>query len=356
MWPFLNRLSRNLIIACALFPTASTACTVWGALTANDILVAKNRDFYPGNQQFSLNSQIHPSSVTSKYKYFGLYADNQFDNKYLIKMGINETGLTVLMTFASSIPSSQRNATVPYYQVMEEILGNYNNIDAIYKNSKTLFQNSTPINYVFADRNKAMICEIGLKNKYQCNIFSRNDKNKVLTFAQTNHYIFDSLKQDNLVPPVNQQTSYLRFAKINELMQNHSSNLSLNQFIKFSLNTESKNDNPLAKFDVGYENTYQDNSILRTFNSHPDRKDPEDPNSDQAVSSMIIKISHDKHKPIELYLRIIKSITDVDNKKYPQRIEYIEAVTTLDNAISHPDSIHFQKKSCKRNIHSKTCS
>ena len=78
-------------------------------------------------------------------------------------MGVNQTGLVVFMTFASTIPSNQRVAKIPYYVVMEKILGNYHSVDSIHKDSKKLFQDSTPINYIFADRTKAMICEIGLK-------------------------------------------------------------------------------------------------------------------------------------------------------------------------------------------------
>ncbi len=337
------------ILLSTLFISSSQACTVWGVITPEKVLIAKNRDFYPGNQKFIAVAN------KGKYKFFGLYGDNQYDNNYTIKMGINETGLTVFMTFASSIPLKQRAARIPYYKVMENILGNYNNVDAVQKDSKRLFQDSTPINYVFVDRSSAMICEIGLKNDYKCEVYARDANKKAITFAQTNHYILQGMEQYNLVPVADQQTSYYRLNKINALMKNNFSNLTLDQFIKFSFNTQAANDNPLAKFDAGYENTYQDNGIFRTFNSHPDRKNKTHPNSDQGVSTMMVEISNNKYMPIRLYLRKVDSITDSQDKPFTQQIKYTDVTTTLDRAIYKPDSINYVKKTCKRDVNSVSC-
>jgi hypothetical protein len=327
--------------------TANT-CTVWGAITPNDLIIGKNRDFYPGSQRFkTINDQ-------GKYRFFGLYGANQSDVQATIKMGINQAGVVVFMTFASTIPLKQRTAKIPYYTVMENILANYSDVDSIYRAKKQLFKDSTPINYVFADRNKALLCEIGLNNDYKCQIYNRN-KPAVVTFAQTNHYILHGLQQYNLTPKLQQQTSYFRLNKINELMQANLAELSLTKFIEFSFNTEAVNDNPLAKFDEGYANTYQDNSILRTFNSHPDRKNNDHVDSDQGVSSMLVELPRDKKRPIELYLRIIDQINDVNDAHFTQKIYYSETRTTLNTAINTPESIVFNAKSCLRNLTSKTC-
>ncbi|MCD6046898.1 MAG: Acyl-coenzyme A:6-aminopenicillanic acid acyl-transferase [Gammaproteobacteria bacterium] len=336
-------------ILAACLVNSSQACTVWGTLTPNELLIAKNRDFYPGNQKF-LTIQHK-----NKYKFFGLYGDKQYDNQYSIKMGVNETGLAAFMTFASTIPLKQRAAKISYEKVMENILENYHKVDDIKKNSKLLFSNSTPINYIFADRSKAMLCEIALNNQYQCKIFSRNSNGETVIFAQTNHYILENLTQYNLTPVIDQQTSYLRLNKITALMVHHLSELNLDQFIRFSFNTEAANDNPLAKFDKGYDNTYQDNSIFRTFNSHPDRKNKQYPNSDQAVSSMIIKLPKNDKAPIELYLRLIDNITDLNDKNHTQHIHYTFARTTLDQAIHDPSSINYQQGFCKRDVSTKIC-
>ncbi len=326
----------------------SYGCTVWGVLTQDKVLIGKNRDFYPGNQKFMIAGE------NAKYPFFGLYGDNQYDGKYTIKMGVNQTGLVVFMTFASTIPSKQRTAQIPYYQVMENILGNYDSVDAIYKNNKSLFQNTTPINYIFADRKKAMICEIGLHNNYLCHIYKKNDAS-IVKFAQTNHYILSGMQHFNFTPVIDQQTSYYRFDKINELMQKYSTDLTLKKFIDFSFNTESSNDNPLAKFDIGYKNTYQDNSIFRTFNSHPDRRDTKDPSSDQDVSTMIVELPDNPRAPVNLYLRIINKITDLSDPVFTQKIDYTEAFTTLDAATNRSSTIHYTQKSCQRTIHSAMC-
>jgi Acyl-coenzyme A:6-aminopenicillanic acid acyl-transferase len=321
---------------------------VWGTLVHDKVLIGKNRDFYPGNQKF------RTAGEDTKYKFFGLYGDNQFDGKYTIKMGVNQTGLVVFMTFASTIPKNQRTAKIHYYTVMENILGNYDSVDAVYKNSQSLFQNSTPINYIFADRKQAMICEIGLKNNYKCTFYKKRDGRKVL-FAQTNHYILPGMELYNLTPVINQQTSYDRFNKINELMQKNVSDLTFKKFVALSFNTEAVNDNPLAKFDTGYKNTYQDNSIFRTFNSHPDRRNTKQPNSDQDVSTMIVELPDNPNDPVNLYLRIINKITDLSDPVFTQKIDYVEGFTTLDKAINHPNMIRYTNKSCQRTIHSTRC-
>ncbi len=330
-----------------IWVNASPACTVWGTIADDQVLIAKNRDYYPGNQKFITMNNSH-------YKFFGLYGDNQYDGKYTIKMGVNQTGLVVFMTFASTIPSKQRSAKIPYYQVMEKILGNYRSIDAINNDSKTLFKDSTPINYIFADRTKTMICEIGLKQDYQCKNYSKRSDTPV-TFAQTNHYILPEMEKYNLTPFINQQTSYVRFNKIDELMQKSIPQLSFAKFIDFSFNTEAGNDNPLAEFDQGYTNTYQDNSIFRTFNSHPDRRNHQAPSSDQGVSTMIVELPRNTQYPVNLYLRIINNIKDSKDPVFTQNVSYTEAITVLDTAINNPGAITYLKKYCQRNINSKSC-
>ena len=339
----------SLLLSVAII-NISQACTVWGAITPDGVLIAKNRDFNPGHQKFlTINTK-------NKYSFFGLYADGQYNNHYTIRQGINEKGLVVFMTFASTIPLKLRSSKNTHFHIIQTILENYDTVDAIYKDRRLLFQRGTPVNYIFADRHQAMVCEVGLHYEYHCQIYSKNrHSSKIITFAQTNHYIFPELKKYNLTSVKNQQTSYLRVEKINQLMQEHLGILNLQQFIDFSFNTTAVNDNPLAKFDRGYSTTYQDNSILRTFNSHPDRRNKTRPDSDQAVSTMIVKLPIYQNKPIELYLRIIKNITDLQDKKDTQIIKYSEAMTTLDTAINHPSMIQYTQKSCKRDNQSIMC-
>ncbi len=119
--------------------------------------------------------------------------------------------------------------------------------------------------------------------------------------------------------------------------------------------TESKNDSPLAEFDSGHENTYQDNSVFRTFNNHPDIRNHKHPNSDQGVSTMILDLPKNEQEPINLYLRIIDNIKDEKDAVFTQRVSYVEATVLLDTAIKNPGAITYLKKSCLRNIHSKLC-
>lgn len=336
-----------LLSTCFLIST-SHACTIWGAISPNEILIAKNRDFYPGSQAFRSVKE------KGKYTFFGLYGDNEYDKNHKLKMGVNEKGLVVFMTFASTIPASQRHANISYDQVMEKILKNYQDIDSIYRDKEKLFRDSTQINYVFSDRNKAMICEIGLENHYQCQLYLR-EKNKTVTFSQTNHYILNNLVQYNITSVINQQTSYQRLIRINALMKNNMQHLDFQHWIDFSFNTEATNDNPPASFDLSYDNTYQDNSIFRTFNSHPDRKEPKHKNSDQNVSSMIVELPVDPSMPVRLYLRIIEKITDLNNQHDTQRIKYTMAITTLQMAIQHPEHIQYQYKTCQRDKKAAQC-
>jgi len=342
------------ILLSTLVINTSQACTVWGAITSDEVLIAKNRDFNPGHQKFVTIKN------NNKYSFFCLYADDQYNNHYTIRQGINEKGLLVLMTFASTIPVKLRSSKNTHFRIIQTILENYDTVDAVHKDSELLFQQGTPVNYIIADRHKAMVCEVGLHYEYHCQTYSKSiDSSKIMTFAQTNHYIFSELKKYNLTSVKNHQTSYLRLEKINQLMQDHLATLNLQQFINFSFNTTAVNDNPLAKFDKGYSTTYQDNSIFRTFNSHPDRRNKTRPDSDQAVSTMIVKLpmnqNGNQNKPIELYLRIIKNMTDLQDKKDTQIIQYSEAMTTLDTAIDHPSMIKYTQKSCKRDSQSIMC-
>lgn len=339
---------KRLVIVILLFITSyAQSCTVWGEITPDKLLIAKNRDFYPGNQKFIVNNK-------NKYKFLGLYGDNQYDNNYVIKMGINETGLVVFMTFASTIPISKRCAAVPYYRVMENILGSYNDVETIYRNKKSLFWNSTPINYIFADKHKAMLCEIGLNNDYNCRLYSRRNNLQKVVFAQTNHYILPELEKYNYTPYINQQTSYIRLNKISQLLNND--DMTFNRFIQFSFNTEAQNDNPIAVFDSRYESTtYQDNSIFRTFNSHPNRENIQQKNSEYNVSTMIAELPVDSNKPIKLYLRIIGPISDLNDKKHSQVIKYSELITTLSETIKNPNKIKYNFKMCTRDINTKIC-
>lgn len=348
----------------------SQACTVWGAVMPNEVLIAKNRDFYSENQKFAAKCN------KGKYKFFGLYTENQkhlhefnsiqkkaFLNskprssaKLTLKMGINEVGLVVFTTAASTVPITKRHSTTKHYkQPMTIILENYATVAEIAKNTRLLFQGAKPINYIFADRNEAMVCEIGLNDNYKCDEYIRKDQTKPVIFAQTNHYVFAGLEQYNSTPIINQQTSYERFNTITELLKNNLTNLNFDQFINFSFNTQAKNDDPPAKFDQGYANTYQDNSIFRTFNSYPDRRNKNHPHSERSISAMIIELPKDINEPIKLYLRMINSVTDLNDKNYSQNIKYTAAVANLDQAINNPGAIKFEQKSCKRDINSKFC-
>ncbi len=70
---------------------------------------------------------------------------------------------------------------------------------------------------------------------------------------------------------------------------------------------------------------------------------------------MIVELPEDKSKPIILYLRIINDITNLNDKKYTQDVQYVEAMTTLDDAINNPASINYVLKSCRRDIYSQFC-
>ena len=331
------------------FSLQSHSCTVWGVIKPEEILIAKNRDFYPGNQKFITVDN------KGKYKFFGLYGDSQFDNIYRIKMGINEKGLVVFMTFASTIPLSQRKAEIEYYEVMEKILGDYNNVKDVHKNAHDLFLNTTPINYIFADRNNVLKCEIGLENNYQCKIYSRNEKEHRVDFSQTNHYLFKDLQKYNLTPYIDQQSSYMRLEKINSLLKNTDHSINLEKMIELSFNTEANNDSPPASFDEGFDNTYQDNSIFRTFESHPDRKNPKQKNSSRNVSTMIVVLPKDETQLIYMYLRKIESVKNEDDEDYTQLVKYYDSYDSLEVAMNYPTAIKYYHHTCVRKKDSKTC-
>ncbi|MFB9156794.1 carcinine hydrolase/isopenicillin-N N-acyltransferase family protein [Chromobacterium violaceum] len=80
------------------------ACTLWGAAGTASMegsLLAKNRDWKPDHAQ-SLRL-LHPEHG---YAYLGLYADNGSEPG--IKAGVNQKGLAVVATEASSLPRALR--------------------------------------------------------------------------------------------------------------------------------------------------------------------------------------------------------------------------------------------------------
>src|SRR5689334_2861063 len=121
----IQKIMLIIALVISMMMSVSQACTVWGAITPNKLLIAKNRDYYP-------EKQIVKTVHNQKYKYFGLFAVDKKGGKESIRMGINEKGLVAYITFATTLnvlPENQRSYKVPFHHVLTNVLGNYKTVD-----------------------------------------------------------------------------------------------------------------------------------------------------------------------------------------------------------------------------------
>lgn len=226
------------VFFCFLFFSGKlSACTLWAAsgdkVEGGGSLIAKNRDNRP--DQYNTIKTIKP---VQGYEYTALVRIHK--SKSYVKAGVNEKGLAIISSTASSVEDDNNVHTVK--NVCAEILAGCDSVDAAL-GKKDIFSNAKPFNFMLADKSKIALVEIGPEGKFESKIVQNG------TLCHTNHYILDGMKWAN-EKKVGRR-SIERHKRIEELLNTHNAKFTLQDFIRFS---EDRNAGP-------------DNSIWRTGSS-----------------------------------------------------------------------------------------
>ncbi len=249
-----------IFLSLSLWTTNAESCTLWGATGSttrgNITLIAKNRDWKPGQSH-----QLRQVNIPDGYRYLGLFALG--GNSPGLKAGINEKGLVVITATASVIPSSQRSSNDGDPISSHDILSSFASVEEVISNGERFVRSSY---YMIADRNHVAVVEGAPGGRSSVRLIDDG------FLAQTNHYIARDLQSFNGKAS---RSSRVRYDRIMSLMSSRTGQLTLDDFIEFSQDT----------------NTGPDDSIFRTGSSE---------NSSRTVASWIVAIPEDGVP--ELYL------------------------------------------------------
>ncbi len=258
----LNICSRILVIflSVSLWTADAESCTLWGATGSttrgNLTLVAKNRDWKPGQTH-----QLRQVNVPGGYSYLGLFALG--GDSPGLKAGINEKGLVVVTATASVIPASQRSSNDGDPISSHDILTSYASVQEVVSDRARFVRSSY---YMIADRSHVAAIEGAPGGRSSARLIEDG------FLAQTNHYIARDLQSFNGKAS---RSSRVRYDRIVTLMSSRKGQLTLDDFIEFSQDS----------------NSGPDDSIFRTGSSE---------NSSRTVASWIVAIPEDGAP--ELYL------------------------------------------------------
>ncbi len=217
-----------MFLVCAvslmITPSKASACTLFAAngtaVDGGGTLIAKTRDWGEAEHQ---EIRVDKSGY---YAICGLYAGEPGDTK--LKAGINEKGLVVVSASASSVPKSER-AEVPGRPTQKLMLMNCDSVDDALAH-KELIRGMKFL--MLADSTKAACIESGPDGHYTVHIIENG------TYAHTNHYIDDEMKQYNRLK---RASSIKRLSRIRYLLSHDGGPLMMEDFIRF---TEDRHDGP----------------------------------------------------------------------------------------------------------------
>jgi isopenicillin-N N-acyltransferase-like protein len=242
-------------------PGGAHACTVWAAAgdktASSGTLLAKNRDRTPQR------SELRVFTPTTGFRYFGLFQVK--GHRDFPVAGINEKGLALVSTTASSIPRQYR--TLGGKNLNEKILTGFRSVDAVLEN-KEVFYKSLPVFYIIADNSKTASIEVAPNGEFSIKV----EDNGVL--YHTNHFTDPKLLWANEKLG---KSSLTRFDRIRNLLATHGPAFSLEDFILFS---EDQHDGP-------------DDSIWRTGS---------EPGKERTLATWIVSIPKDS--PATVYVKL----------------------------------------------------
>lgn len=221
-----------LCLFLGLLSSATLACTLWAAAgedASGGTLISKNRDWKPDHIQ-----KLKLLRPKTGFAYFGLYAEG--NNEPGLKAGVNEAGLSIVSA-SSNIPRKIRDIQPGKRGIMQRILVNYANIDALATDADKVFPASRANFFMISDRSKVLLAEVGLDGKYIIKITSNG------SITHTNHYLDPQLAAEfnKKIGP----SSATRFARINTLLGQTARPFTLAQFAAISRDHNDGPDNSL---------------------------------------------------------------------------------------------------------------
>jgi hypothetical protein len=191
--------------AIALLPASDlNACTLWGAAGTNaagGTIISKNRDWKPDHTQV-----LKMRRGGKGCAYFGLYAEGGTEPG--IKEGVNEKGLTVITSSASSIPKSMRDNQPGKHGVISALLSGYANCNEVLAKKDAIFPNARTMFVMISDRKKILMVEVGLEGKYALRTVENGP------VVHTNHFLEKKLAEFNIKIGSNSATRLERIAHL----------------------------------------------------------------------------------------------------------------------------------------------
>lgn len=213
----LNKICILLLAGCLCLSNSALACTLFSAtgdsVVGGGSIIVKNRDFKPEPQMLKVVREDGNA-------FYGLYAMTS-PNKWSLKGGVNAKGLVVVSASASSIPKAQKQAmpTKPY---IKNTLKHCNNVAEALSNKENFV---SPQFLMLADNREIAYVEVAGPGQIHVERKSQG------SLTHTNHYLGTELSYLNGNPVV---SSHVRYARINELVNNTTAPFSLDDFIRIS--------------------------------------------------------------------------------------------------------------------------
>jgi len=197
------------------------ACTLWaatgGACQGGGTLVAKNRDWIPDQAQ-----EIRIVKPKGGHPFLGLYALGSDEPG--CKAGINDKGLVIVSSTASSIPKELRREAGATRNLIQKLLSSCTSVDEALSKGAWF---SGPRNLMIADSSHIAVVEIVPGGKYAVQSISEG------TIAHTNHYLYNALFSANVKVGASSRT---RLARIEQLLSDTPKPLSFDDFLAFATN------------------------------------------------------------------------------------------------------------------------
>jgi len=214
--------------ACLNFTTLTHACTLFGAAGSTvqnrGTLLVKNRDYTPQPQAIRI---IH----TGKYAYLGLFSQST-DEKWYLRAGVNEKGLTAVTAMTSCLPQKIRKNGIQK-AILSHVLKNCANVEEALACTDRFYG---PKFIMLADGKEIAQIEIGQNGQHTI----QRTSDSFLT--HTNFYLDPAFKNLNIQIG---ESSKTRYQRITQLLTESKPPFTLQNFYEFSQNTSDGLDNSL---------------------------------------------------------------------------------------------------------------
>ncbi|MCD4782458.1 MAG: C45 family peptidase [Candidatus Eremiobacteraeota bacterium] len=264
-----KRMLHILLIPLFLFfiniESPARACTLWGSAgefsVDSSTIIAKNRDWKPDSL-----TVVKKAQKKDGYRYFGIFGEENGKSTGL-KAGVNETGLSLVSATASSIPKKERKYPGKKFSINTLILSKFDSVDAVLK-EREIFSRYKPCFFMIGDKHKIAVIEVAPGGK----ISVKETENGIL--YHTNHYFAKTEFEKN--NKKKSTSSKIRLKRLSALLDSREKPLSMQDFIKISLD----------------RNDGADNSIWRTGST---------PKKSRTLATFIVEIP--KTGPTKVFIR-----------------------------------------------------